>query len=124
MSLTHCELIPKDARHIALILDIQEDDDKPGQSACIFACCYEDKEWHLPDIWAELAIFPNVRVETDIASFFQGRERENLVQLPSFYPFLYLNLKNLTFNDLLRIILTNKVTLKKIQHKEDAIGIN
>ena len=48
----------------------------------------------------------------------------NFTQIPSFYPFFYLNLKNSTFDDLLRKILTNKVTLKKIQHKEDAIGIN
>ena len=49
---------------------------------------------------------------------------KNCGPLPSFYPFFYLNLKNSTFIDLLRKILTNKVTLKKIQHKEDALGIN
>ena len=31
---------------------------------------------------------------------------------------------NSTFHHLLRKILTNKVTLKKIQHKEGAIGID
>ena len=46
------------------------------------------------------------------------------ISLPSFYPFFYEHLKNSTFNDLLRKILTNKVALKKIQHKEAAIGIN
>ena len=48
----------------------------------------------------------------------------NTSEIPSFHPFFDENLKNLTFNDLLRKILTNKVAPKKIQHKEAAIGIN
>ena len=64
------------------------------------------------------------------ASFFLTERKYSLTlncqesTIPSFYPFFYENLKNSTFNDLLRKILTNKVALKKIQHKEAAIGIN
>ena len=59
-----------------------------------------------------------------IGQIVYGSSRHLLGEIPSFYPFFYENLKNSTFNDLLRKILTNKVALKKIQHKEAAIGIN
>ena len=44
-------------------------------TACMFDCCYDDKEGHLPAHSVEPAIFPYVRVETDFASFF-SREGE------------------------------------------------
>ena len=50
-------------------------------TACMFACCYDNKEGQLPAHSAEPAIFQCVRVGTVFASFFQGRERENLAQL-------------------------------------------
>ena len=38
-------------------------------TACMFACCYDDKEGRLPAHSAKPAIFPYVRVEIDFASF-------------------------------------------------------
>ena len=43
-------------------------------TACIFACCYDNKEGHLPANLAKPAIFPYVRVEIDFASFFRAGE--------------------------------------------------
>ena len=50
-------------------------------TACMFARCYDSKGGHFPAHSAKPAIFPYVIVETDFASFFLGRERENLAQL-------------------------------------------
>ena len=47
----------------------------------MFACCYYNKEGHLPAHSAKPANFPYERDETDFSSFFQGREWENLAQL-------------------------------------------
>ena len=44
-------------------------------TACMIACCHDNKEGHLPANVAKSAIFPFVR-ETDFASFFQVKERE------------------------------------------------
>ena len=39
-------------------------------TACMFDCCYDDKQGHLPAHLATTAIFPYARVETDFASTF------------------------------------------------------
>ena len=39
-------------------------------TACIFVCCYDDKEGRLPAHLAKPAIFPYVRVETGFVSLF------------------------------------------------------
>ena len=56
-------------------------------TACMFAWCYGNTEEHLPANLAKAANLAKpaneqyVRVESDLASFFQGRERENFIQL-------------------------------------------
>ena len=47
-------------------------------TACMFACCYDNKGGHLPAHSAKAAIFQQVRVGTDFASFF-SREREGKI---------------------------------------------
>ena len=47
-------------------------------TACMFACCYDNKGGHLPAHSAKPAIFQQVRVGTDFASFF-SREREGKI---------------------------------------------
>ena len=44
----------------------------------MFACCYDNKEGHLPAHFAEPVAIPYVRVGTDFASFF-SREREGKI---------------------------------------------
>ena len=45
-------------------------------TACMFSCCYDSKEGHLPAHSAQTAIFPPVRVETDFAYFFPRKGGE------------------------------------------------
>ena len=56
-------------------------------------------------------------------SFIAHNGYSTCIIIPSFYPFFFENLINLIFDNFLRKILTNKITLKKIQHEEAAIGI-
>ena len=46
------------------------------------------------------------------------------LDLPSFYPFFYKNLKNSTYFELLRNTVTNKCTTKKIEHEEGTVEMN
>ena len=43
-------------------------------TACMFACCYDNKDGQLPAHAAKPAIFQYERVGSCFASFFQGRE--------------------------------------------------